>query len=85
MFYPNVANVLLIIFFYNIPFILIITFYTYFMYFVYFKKNIIIPRYMYTYSCTAPPNGYYLDLWRCINVLIIIIPAEINVVSPPGG
>ena len=25
---------------------------------------------MYTYSCTA--NGYYLDLWRFINLLIII-------------
>ena len=28
---------------------------------------------MYTYSCAAPPNGYYLDLWHFINVLLLII------------
>ena len=43
------------------------------MYFIYLNKlNIIIPRPMYTYSCTVPPNGYYLDLWHFINVIIII-------------
>ena len=44
------------------------------MYFIYPKNfNIIIPRYMYTYSYTVLPNGYYLDLWSFINVLIINI------------
>ena len=43
------------------------------MYFIYLNKlDIIIPRHMYTYSCTAPPNGYYLDLWHFVNVIIII-------------
>ena len=28
---------------------------------------------MCTYSRIAPPNGYYLDLWRFINVLLLII------------
>ena len=51
-----------------------ISFYTYFMYFVYLNKfNIIIPRYMYTYSCTARLDGSCLDLWRFIIVLLLII------------
>ena len=30
------------------------------MYFIYLNKLIIIIlRYMYAYSCTAPPNGYF--------------------------
>ena len=41
------------------------------MYFIYVNKfNIIIPRYMYTYSCTVPPNGYYLDLWHLLILLL---------------
>ena len=42
--------------------------------FIYLNKfNIIIPQNMYRYSCTVPPNGYYLHLSGFINVLIVII------------
>ena len=45
------ANLFILIF-------ITITFYKYFMYFIYLNKlNILIL--MYTYSCTAPPNGYF--------------------------
>ena len=44
------------------------------MYFIYLSKlNIIIPRHVYRYSCAAPANGYYLDLWRVINVLLFLL------------
>ena len=44
------------------------------MYFIYLNKlSIMIPRHMHTYSCTAPWNGYYLDVWRFINVLLLSI------------
>ena len=50
------------------------------MYFIYLKKcNIIIPRYI--YACSAPLNGYYLDLWNFINVVIFIIIIIINKMS----
>jgi len=33
----------------------------------------ILHIHMYTYSLSAPLNGFYLDLWRCINVLILFL------------
>jgi len=54
------------------------------MYFIYFNKFYLINLMqlvnrlhifcgwcMYTYSCTATPNGFYLALWRYIDVLIM--------------
>ena len=51
--YLSLANLFILLF-------ITITFYKYFMYFIYLNKlNNIIISLMYTYSCTAPPNGYF--------------------------
>ena len=35
------------------------------MYLIYLSKyNIIIPQYMFTCSCTAPPNEYYVFVFK---------------------
>ena len=50
--------------------VMLIILYISLLYFIYLNKfNIIIPRYMYTQTS----NGYYLYLWRFINVPVVII------------